>query len=32
MPKKLWRTRSKSQGRSSVNQPLWVPLEVMSFV
>ena len=32
MPKKLWRTRSKSQGRSSVNQPLWVPLEVMSFI
>ena len=26
MPKKLWRSRSKSQGRSSVtSQPIWVP-------
>lgn len=26
MPKKLWRTRSKSQGRSSVtSQPIWLP-------
>ena len=33
MPKKLWRTRSKSQGRSSVtSQPLWVPLEVSQVV
>merc|ERR1719225_276221 len=31
MPKKRWRTRSKSQGRSSVtSQPLWVPLETGS--
>ena len=29
MPKKLWRSRSKSQGRSSVtSQSNWVPLEV----
>ena len=33
MPKKLWRSRSKSQGRSSVTSSSnWVPLEVGSII